>query len=378
MEQNLNDETLAEFNTDGAGVTEPGEVKASVGSRVAITDTTKTTGTDSDDELDLLALGEYDTWVKTIENEEEQLNRIEEVAKDILVAESISRSDIERIFSELDNVDFTNQFTEGVSTVAGFTSSLTKTNLEETQLFFKKNITERKEKINSHYKAFLVEKMADVKASTDTVKTAAVKTSTRLNALMALAQAASTKARNSNNYLCYVAERCGDEGSENFKIEKKLTDLRNLPFNSWETGDIAEMLVGIPAAVISDFNHAYQAAKPFLNRFNSYKSIHRNQEANQVIQRDLAQMFREACPYEHTTYFTLLALFSSPVLGQSVEAMMTDIDIAFGTINEESEELGVQLSTALYNLYISGMFINAVDSLTMPAELAIIAFNDVL
>lgn len=376
---NLNDETLAEFSADAGGVTEPGEGKPAVDNQVAIIDASLSTSTDSDDELNLLQLKDFDTWVKTTQGEQEQLDRIEDVAKDILVAESISRADIERIFSELDNVDFSTQFTDTVSAVVGFTSALTQTNLTETKEFFQADIRQRKAKLAERYQQFLVEKLSTVKSTVASVLKVAEETASRLTVISMLARAASVKAQASNNYLCYVAERNGEEGSDNYRVNKTLKDLRNIPFACWELGEIAEMLIGIPSAVISDFNRAYRDAKPFLDGYSRFKcSISKFQESNRVHQVNLREFFKEGYGCDRITYLTLLGLFSSPVLVESINAMALELDLTAGSLNDASSELGDQLNTLLYNLYVAGMFLNAVDSLQVPASLTITAFNDVL
>ncbi len=375
MEQNLNDDTLAEFNSDGSGISEPGETQAGIAQQVAVVDTTRTSGTDADDDVNLLELGEYDTWVKTTENDEEQLNRIEDVAKDILVAESISRADMERIFSDLDNTDFASQFTEGVSTLVGFTATLTKTNLDETKQFFRDDVAQRKAQLTERYKTFLEEKLVGVKTSLVGVTRVAERTISQLTTLSTLAQAASVKANASNNYLCYVAEKDSDDT----KVHKVLKDIRSIPFNQWSNGVIAEMLVGIPASVITDYNTAFNTASPFLDSYSKFKSCFTKQQTSSDVHiRDLSVILKKEYSYQQTTYLTMLSLFASPTLIASVDALQFELNESLTLLDASSGCLGEKLITILHNLYIAGMFLNAAESLIEPATLTITAFNDVL
>jgi len=143
----LNDETLNTLQ-DTDGITEPADITSTGDTPMIVT---ATPGEEADEENLLAHIEDYELWVKTVEDDQTQLHSLDKVAQLVLGAESISRADVERILGGLNNTGLQERLEENVSSIAGFTSSATKTNLQETQQFLKEEVQAQQQAVTQSF-----------------------------------------------------------------------------------------------------------------------------------------------------------------------------------------------------------------------------------
>lgn len=247
----LNDDTLAELGSPTDGVTEPGENDTTVGTQTAIVDASSATPNATD--VDVSPLVEMDTWVKTTVDGEEKLDRLQDVANIILAKESIAAADVEAMLSKLNDTDFTNEFSETVDRIAGFTAVATNTNLQETQRFLEEKVRQNRAMIEQRYMEILNDRFTALEAAYSSVSEMSATVGTEMKALADLCKPALEHSAASKNYLAYYVRQEGKDEDGTRQQRKELIDIRHCALRSWSLGEFGEVLLGIPKFAIDAF-----------------------------------------------------------------------------------------------------------------------------
>ena len=366
----LNDEIQHEFKpTEGAGdgLTPPGALASSEDSAViADTDAVPTEVTE---ELDLLPfLAERELWIKSVENEITEYDKVQEVATEILAAESISRSEIANAFSELNNEALLEQFQEGVTSLAAFTASPTKTNLQEAKQFFRKNLEERKASIDSKLAELQAGEKERFKSLCQTFVTLYDDFSQRFQKLRDKAIAAQAKATASKNGMVLLAEKHTTEGG--VKIERKLADIRYMAFN-YEIRRVTELL-GVSDVV-------FQETQTMLSEVNNFV---RHCACKSISERDtsLSDAFsylREKKDYEGFVAYNYMTLLSGVITGNFEVTLDFVQFIVKGCLDEELFSTNDPFADAALIIEIIRKM-HTVDAVNRRADIIIDAFDAVL
>ena len=367
----LNDEIQHEFKpTEGAGdgLTPPGALASSEDSAV-IADT-GAVPTEVTEELDLLPfLAERELWIKSVENEITEYDKVQEVATEILAAESISRSEIANAFSELNNEALLEQFQEGVTSLAAFTASPTKTNLQEAKQFFRKNLEERKASIDSKLAELQAGEKERFKSLCQTFVTLYDDFSQRFQALRVKAIAAQAKAAASKNGMVLLAEKFQNEGSDP-RIVRKLSDIRYMGFN-YEIKQVTELL-GVSDVV-------FQETQTMLSEVNNFV---RHCACKTISERDLSlssafSYLREKKDYEGFVAYNYMSLLAGIITGNFEVTLDFVHFVVKGFLDEELLSTNDPFAdTALIIEIIRKM--HTVDAVNRRAEIIIDAFDAVL
>lgn len=240
----LNAETNDEFVEIEPGMTTPDEVPVVQTAEIVV----DVTPTGDEDPLNKLEeVDPNDVILKTTIDGIDQYDRLAEVSKTILAAESISRSDVEGLFASLDSEEFASRFTEGVSTLVGFTTSKTKTNLEETQAFIDAELNRTKNRIAEDTKNVIAQVLVSVKEKLTKLEENLPALIDRSAQVAKMAAADYDIARNSTTALYYFSsklERKTDEGGITY-LENKLYDIRSLCLDGYPGRDISEAHDGL-------------------------------------------------------------------------------------------------------------------------------------
>lgn len=231
----LNEDTVNEFVETTPGLTPVVELPTPAPDTTVIVDTNLTEEDDSE------ALSEFDASslvLKTTIDQKDHYDRLVDVSKAILAAESISRSDIEHLFAAMDDPELASQFTSEVSTLYGFTSSKTRTNLDSTKQFISTALKQRKDSLDATRSEITTTAVNHITRLLDKVSQESAEMAEESSRLARIAQEAYAAARKSTNALFYRAVELKNE--EGTRIEKSLFDIRTMS------------LVGYPAADASD------------------------------------------------------------------------------------------------------------------------------
>ena len=236
----LNDETLNTLQ-DTDGITEPSDI-VSTGDNPMIV--TATPGEEVDEENLLAHIEDYEIWVKTVENNHAQLHSLDKVAQLVLGAESISRADVERILASLSNDSFQERLEENVSSIAGFTSMATQTNLEETQQFVKAELQAQQQALtNSFMSRITLSQLEETVLMTERIHAFLKTLEARVQTLTLDSVEALKQANLSQNYLAYVRTKETVNGVEQDKVD--LIDIRHLGFGNYSADEALLKLLGL-------------------------------------------------------------------------------------------------------------------------------------
>ena len=368
----LNDEIQHEFkSTEDSvdGLTPPGCVVSSK-DPVVVADT-DAVPTEVTEELDLLPfLAERELWIKSVENEITEYDKVQEVATEILAAESISRSEIANAFSELNDEVLLEQFQEGVTSLAAFTASPTKTNLQEAKQFFRKNLEERKTSIDTFLAELKTGEKERLKSLCQMFLTLYDDFSQRFQQLRIKAIAAQAKAAASKNGMVLLAEKLSSGGSANIKIERKLADIRYMAFN-YEISRVCELL-GVDNTVFSETQQMLSEVNNFV-RHCACKTI----SERDTSLSDAFRYLREKKEYEGFVAYNYMSLLSGVITG-NFEATLDFVHLVVkGCLDEELFSTDDPFADAVLIIEIIRKM-HAVDAVNRRADIIIDAFDAVL
>lgn len=240
----LNEETNSEFIEVEPGMTAPDELPPTQTSQVVID--ASPTG-DEDNQTALEEIDPNDITLKTTIDGINQYDRLVDVSRVILSAESISRADVQGLFAAMDSEEFASRFTEGVSTLVGFTTSRTRTNLEETQAFIEAELKNTKNKVAEDTKNVIIQVLASLKEKLTKLEENLPGMIERSAQMAKVAIADYDIARNSKSALYYYSSklvRKTDEGEIPY-LDNKLYDIRSLCLDGYPGNDISEYHDGL-------------------------------------------------------------------------------------------------------------------------------------
>lgn len=366
----LNDEIQHEFKpTEDTvdGLTPPGSITSSEDS-VVVADT-DAVPTEVTEELDLLPfLAERELWIKSVENEITEYDKVQEVATEILAAESISRSEIANAFSELNNEALLEQFQEGVTSLAAFTASPTKTNLQEAKQFFRKNLEERKTSIDSKLAELKTGEKERLKSLCQTFVTLHDDFSQRFQKLRDKAIAAQAKATASKNGMVLLAEKHTTEGG--VKIERKLADIRYMAFN-YEIKRVTELL-GVNDVFFQETQSLLSEVDNFVKHC-ACKSIYERDTSLS----DAFRYLREKKESEGFVAYNYMSLLSGIITGNFETTLDFVQFVVKGCLDEELFSTDDPFADAALLIEIIRKM-HTVDAVNRRADIIIDAFDAVL
>ena len=305
----LNDDTLNTLQ-DTDGITEPADITTTGDAPMIVT---ATPGEEADEENLLAHIEDYELWVKTVEDEHTQLHSLDKVAQLVLGAESISRADVERILGSVNNTGFQERLEENVSSIAGFTSSATQTNLQETQQFLKNEVqAQQQAATQSFMRQVTVSQLEEAVLMSERVQAFLVQFEATVQTLTLDAVEALKQANLSQNYLAYVKTQETVNGVLEEKVD--LVDLRQLGFSNYAVDEALLKLIGMTRPQAEAIRQLFQDPdlSLLLTPIYDTRYVHREGIADRLstimlLSRDEHRME----PLGYPTYMKLLALMAS-------------------------------------------------------------------
>lgn len=305
----LNDDTLNTLQ-DTDGITEPADITSTGDTPMIVT---ATPGEEADEENLLAHIEDYELWVKTVEDDQTQLHSLDKVAQLVLGAESISRADVERILGSLNNTGFQERLEENVSSIAGFTSSATQTNLQETQQFLKEEVQAQQQAVTQSFmRRITVEQLDEAVLMSERVHAFLTEFETKVQTLTLDAVEALKQANLSQNYLAYVKTQETTNGVLEEKID--LVDLRHLGFSNYLTDEALLKLIGMSRVQADTIHQLFE--DPDLNLL--FKPVYDTRYVYRAGQADrlstnmlLSHQEQRLDSLGYPTYMKLLALMAS-------------------------------------------------------------------
>ncbi len=305
----LNDETLDTFQ-DTDGITEPADITSTGDTPMIVT---ATPGEEADEENLLAHIEDYELWVKTVEDDQTQLHSLDKVAQLVLGAESISRADVERILGSLNNTGLQERLEENVSSIAGFTSSATKTNLQETQQFLKEEVQAQQQAVTQSFmRRVTVEQLDEAVLMSERIQAFLTQFETKVQTLTLDAVEALKQANLSQNYLAYIKTQETTNGVLEEKID--LVDLRHLGFSNYLTDEALLKLIGMSRAQADTIRQLFEDPdlnllfKPVYDTRYVYRAGQAERLSNVMVLRHQEQRLD---PLGNPSYMKLLALLAS-------------------------------------------------------------------
>lgn len=262
MGMGLNNETLNELSATEGTVT-PNDMNAATGPTVVVNFDTQESNAAGNKVID--NFDDFDIVLQEAGDAIEERVRLEDVAQVVMAAESISYSDVQNLLN-LAGSDEAIQEQEGqvkLSAIAqklddkvplaSYTDGKSAVNLEETKKFFKKELQLSADRVVSLYTQFYTNKAEQfkqrAKALIDYIDSS-MKDQTAFAECCAEYQLNALK---SENYLAYMVT-CTGEGSERH-TDRKLYDLRHIPFTCYSVKDIIEFGLKVPTAPFIALGH---------------------------------------------------------------------------------------------------------------------------
>ena len=371
----LNDDVNNEFTETPPGVTVPAEIPQAMDEPVIVESTTS-----GDDLAELEEVDAIDIILKTTIDGVDQYDKLADVSKTILAAESISRSDVVSLFAAMDSEEFAQRFTDSTSSINGFTSTSTKTNLAEAQSFLEAELNTQRENLKiasveavSKARVHAIERINRLDEEIPNL-------SARLRELIRVASSDFSIAQQSKSALFYVAEKTTTvkDGVEVDKIEKVLYDIRTISLTSYPArygtvingsdGELwcelhalsTELLQTVKLAVIR--NNYRESSKDSITRaWFSPESLHQERS-------------NESCD----SYYDFLSLLTSNVLLMQLENIQQTASVVKAELEEDKDHSLKALSSLSADIRQAMSFVRKTETLVNLASPALSIFRTIL
>lgn len=367
----LNDDVNNEFTETPPGVTVPAEIPQAMDQPVIVESTTS-----GDDLAELEEVDAVDIILKTTIEGVDQYDKLADVSKTILAAEAISRSDVVSLFAAMDDEEFAKRFTDSTSSIIGFTSTSTKTNLTEAQRFLEAELSTQRENL----KLASVEAVSKARVRAieriNRLDEEIPKLSERLRELIRVASTDFSIAQQSKSALFYMAEKrtTVQDGVEAERIEKVLYDIRTVSLTSYPARD-ASVINGNGSELWSELyalsTDLLQTVKLAVIR-NNYR-----ESSKDAITR--AWFSPEAkCPErsnEHCdSYYDFLSLLTSNILLMQLENIQQTASVVKAELEEDRNHSLKALSSLSNDIRQAMSFVRKTETLVnlAPPALSII------
>jgi hypothetical protein len=367
----LNDEVLNEFKAPedaGDGITEPNGVPGKTDQDVVVLDTD--TNLPVTEDVDFLPfLEEQEVWIKNTEDNEEQLFKLQDVANTIMATESISRTEVADAFASISNDALLSQFTEEVSSLAGFTTLATSTNLEETQQFFGRRAEEAKAAVATQYQQIRNNDHQTVRDSAATFLNYVRELIPVLDGIQKEAVAAHQIAMNSKNGNVLIAEKHGSEQKPSF--EKKLVDIRYMDYGYISRK--VSCLLGLDETYLDDYQRLQRTVTPGLREITCFDVI-RESAPNCMLFRE-GSVDQDVSGSFRMDYMRMLAKLSTGRLKNALEVLCVEVERVIELLPTMSDR---ECFLFIRSMFRIGCTVREINALNQKSSLIIAAFNKVL
>lgn len=339
----LNDDVLNEYKDDAPGLSQPSELPAPAAKTEDLV-VVEAGQSEIDDSAALAELKVTDVVLKTTVDEEDQYDKMVDVSKHILAAESISRADVEALFAAMDSEEFAEGFTKDVGTLYGFTTLSTTTNLREAKIYLEKTLQDKKQSIDAATAEMIEKSTANSKIVVSELISTLKQLAEKSAAASVAASAAYVTARASKNALFYSSSIDG-----NGRKSSSLYDVRTVWLNSYQITELSH-----------SFGEFLSFAKDYLE---AATRVHRALEVSTSLscQRELANLgslenvvqqnwfgnrHDSDLPEPKRSYYENLELLSSNAITSLADLLVERLDLV-ATMLEKNESITLSGLSAL-------------------------------